>query len=105
MAQVDSFAAVGVEGQVCVPPPLLMVRVYCTLVVKLSCCITTVAVVAPVPTALKMTGALQKQWFERVGNTCLCVLEQKLQGACPVPGGVPQLQHAMQAAPGTWERW
>jgi hypothetical protein len=61
MAQADSFAVVGVEGQVCVPPPLLMVRVYCTLVVKLSCLITTVAVVAPVPTALTMIGALQKQ--------------------------------------------
>ncbi len=65
MKQVDSLAVVGVEGQVRVPPPLLMVRVYCTLVVKLSWLITTVAVVAPVPTALRMVGALQWSVFVR----------------------------------------
>ncbi len=84
MAQVDSFAVVGVGGQVCVPPSLLMVRVYCTLVVKLSWLITTVAVVAPVPMALTMTGALQNQCFIivlRVWGTAFGVMEQWMNSA------------------------
>ena len=108
IAQVASLAVVGVEGQVRVPTPLLMVRVYCTLVVKLSCLMTTVAVVGPVPTALTITGTLQNQCTGGLG-TCVPVMEQMLQIGRAMQAGNPMLHlppvHPMDGSPGTWERW
>ncbi len=82
IAQVASLAVVGVEGQVEVEVrvPLLMVSVYCTLVVKLSCHMTTVAVVGPVPRALTITGTLQDQCTGGLG-TCVPLREQWLHPA------------------------
>ena len=108
IAQVASLAVVGVEGQVRVPTPLLMVSVYCTLVVKLACLMTTVAVVGLVPTALTITGTLQNQCTGGLG-TCVPVREQWLQIGQPMQAGNPLLRlppvHPMDGSPGTWERW
>ena len=85
IAQVASLSVVGVEGQVRVSmvAPLLMVSVYCTLVVKLVCLMTTVAVVGPVPTALTTSGTLQHQCTWGLG-TCVPVREQRLQICQPM---------------------
>jgi hypothetical protein len=88
--------------------PLMMVSVYCTLVVKFPCSMTTVAVVKPVPTALTITGTLQNQCTGGLG-TCVPVREQWLQIGQPMQAGNPLLRlppvHPMDGSPGTWERW